>query len=162
MLKSFLSHSNVLFRLLVVLVFAGGLVFAATYDGFSPKIQAENSSCCRGANAAPTDEPVAPSEASGCGCSGTDAFLADGTATQLKVNPGTEEHTPAPAATCSRNKCNTSSCHGSTCNGSCTTVPRARDSCRCPMSSSCQSPGAVCSGYGRCSPSRCGSSCSSS
>ena len=84
MLKSFFSRPNVLLRLLVVLVFAGGLVFAGTFDGFVPKIQAE--SCCGGTEVAPTDEPVAPSKASGCCGSATDTLLADGTVEQPQVS----------------------------------------------------------------------------
>ena len=154
MLKSFLSRPNILVRLLVVLVFAGGLVFAATYDGFSPKIQAESGKT----DAAPTEEPVAQTEASGCGCSGTDALLADGTATQPEISDSLEEPTPAQANACSRSKCRTSNCHGGTCTKGCTSVPRCEDSCSCPTS--CCSRGDKCSGYGRCGGSS--SSCTSS
>ena len=86
MVKNFFSRPNVFVRLLVVLIFVGGLVFAATYDGFSPKIQAENSSCCGGTDAAPTEEPVAQAEVSGCCGGGTDALLADGTVEQPEVS----------------------------------------------------------------------------
>lgn len=42
MLKSFFSHPNVLVRLLIVLIFAGGLIFAGTFDGFVPKTESES------------------------------------------------------------------------------------------------------------------------
>ena len=83
MLKSFFSRPNILVRLLVVLVFAGGLVFAGTFDGFSPKNEAESlkteaESCCGG-----TD--VAQTEVSGCCGGATDTLLADGAVEQPEV-----------------------------------------------------------------------------
>lgn len=142
MLKSFFSRPSILVRLLVVLVFAGGLVFAATYDGFSPKTQAES----------------LKTESESCCCSGTDALLADGTAAQPEINGSLEEPIPAQANSCSRSKCRTSNCHGGNCTKGCTSVPRCEDSCSCPTS--CCARGNVCSGYGRCGGSS--SSCTSS
>lgn len=73
MLKNFLNQPNALGRLLIVLFFAGGLVFAGTYDGFVVKTEAEKTSCCGGVpDAAPSDGAVAQPKASCCGSEETD------------------------------------------------------------------------------------------
>ncbi len=46
MIRNFLSTPNVLGRLMIVLLFAGGVVFAGVFDGFVVETQA--SSCCDG------------------------------------------------------------------------------------------------------------------
>lgn len=81
MLKSFLSRPNVFVRLLVVLIFAGGLVFAGTYDGFFPKTQAESG----GTDAAPTAESVAQAEASGCCGAAAQEIALNNSGTDKKV-----------------------------------------------------------------------------
>ena len=147
MLKSFFSRPNIFVRLLVVLIFAGGLVFAGTYDGFVVETQTE--SCCGGMDVIPTEEPVAHPEASGC-CGGTThALLADGTAAQSKIKENPEEPTPGPAVVCSRNECDTSDCHGGACTSGCTTVTRC-DKCKC-QGTQCPSSSRLCSGHGSCS-----------
>lgn len=106
MLKSFFSRPNILFRILVVLIFAGGLVFAGTYDGFFPKTQAENSSCCGGTDAASTDEPTAQAEANGC-C---------GTAAQeVTLNNSETNKEVQPAASKCGGSCGYTSCQGAQC-----------------------------------------------
>ncbi len=148
MLKSFFSRPNVLLRLLVVLVFAGGLVFAATYDGFSPKIQAENSSCCGGTDAVPTEEPVAQTEVSGCCGGGTDTLLADGAAAQSKISASFEKPMPTPAKICSYAGCVTTVCFGSGCTNGCGGSPRC-NKCNC-QGSQCKGSGDFCSSHGSC------------
>ena len=59
MLKNFLNQPNVIGRLMIVLLFAGGVVFAGAFDGFVVETQA--SSCCGG-------------ETNTCG-GGTDGFI---------------------------------------------------------------------------------------
>ncbi len=102
MLKSFLSRPNVFVRLLVVLIFAGGLVFAGTYDGFFPKTQAESG----GTDAAPTEGSGAQIETSGC-C---------GTAAQENAlyNSGTDKEVQPAAGKCGGN-CGYTSCRGAQC-----------------------------------------------
>ena len=46
MIRNFLSTPNILGRLMIVLLFAGGVVFAGAFDGFVVETQA--SSCCGG------------------------------------------------------------------------------------------------------------------
>ena len=46
MIRNFFSTPNVLGRLLIVLLFAGGVVFAGAFDGFV--VETEASSCCGG------------------------------------------------------------------------------------------------------------------
>ena len=46
MIRNFFSTPNVIGRLLIVLLFAGGIVFAGAFDGFVVEIEA--SSCCGG------------------------------------------------------------------------------------------------------------------
>lgn len=46
MLRNFLSTPNILGRLLIVLIFAGGVIFAGAFDGFVVETQAK--SCCGG------------------------------------------------------------------------------------------------------------------
>lgn len=46
MIRNFFSTPNVLGRLMVILLFAGGLVFAGAYDGFV--VETEASGCCGG------------------------------------------------------------------------------------------------------------------
>ena len=95
MLKSFFSRPNVLVRLLVVLIFASGLVFAATYDGFVVKTEAE-SCACSGMDTASANKPIEQPEAEasgGCCGSATDTLLAETTTAQPEINHGTEEPT---------------------------------------------------------------------
>ena len=47
MIRNFFSTPNIIGRLFIVLLFAGGVVFAGAYDGFVVETQA--SSCCGGA-----------------------------------------------------------------------------------------------------------------
>ena len=151
MLKSFFSRPNVLFRLLVVLVFAGGLVFAGTFDGFAPKTQ--TASCSGGIDTAPTDEPIEQPEASCCCGSGTYALLADGTAGQPEISLSSAEeinNTLAgqskanPMFTCG---CNHTGCPTTNCSKGCSDVPSCEDSCLC---SNTRCSGRHCSTYGRC------------
>lgn len=44
MLRNFFSTPNVVGRLLIILLFVGGLVFAGTFNGFIVKTEAK--SCC--------------------------------------------------------------------------------------------------------------------
>ena len=46
MLKSVLNQPNVIGRLMIVLLFVGGVVFAGAFDGFV--VETEASSCCGG------------------------------------------------------------------------------------------------------------------
>ena len=141
MLKSFLSRPN-LFRLLVVLIFAGGLVFAATYDGFSPKTQAE--SCCSGTDT----EPIARTEPSGC-CGGTTgAACSDGTVDQPEISLANIEEISKPIPSQNNNCCNRRNCPGinNGCGNGCTSVPKCIDSCQCSYCGT----GPVCSSYGSC------------
>ena len=148
MLKSFLSRPNILVRLLVVLVFAGGLVFAATYDGFSPKIQAE-SCACSGMDTASADKPIEQTEAEASGCcgGGTDALLAEATATQPEINRGTEEPGPAQANCCSHDNCPGLN---NGCSNSCGPANRCKDACKCKYSCCGDKNKSVCSKPGSC------------
>lgn len=60
MLRNFFSTPNLLGRLFVILLFAGGLVFAGAFNGFVVETKAE--SCCGGG----TDASVLP-DSSCCG-----------------------------------------------------------------------------------------------
>ena len=60
MLRNFFSTPNVVGRLMIVLLFAGGVVFAGAFDGFV--IETEASGCCGGGTS---------TEASSCCGSGT-------------------------------------------------------------------------------------------
>ena len=157
MLKSFFNCPNVLLRLLVVLVFAGGLVFAGTFDGFVPKIQAE--SCCGGTEVAPTDEPVAPSKASGCCGSATDTLLADGTVEQPQVS--SDSGIDASVANysgkdceCTKNNCPAAS--DNECGG-CSNQQQDRCRSSCPINNACNAtckknlPSFICNGAKQCS-----------
>ena len=46
MLTNLLNRRVTLGRLILVLLFASGLIFAGTYSGYVVKTEAENSSCC--------------------------------------------------------------------------------------------------------------------
>ena len=149
MLKSFFSCPNVLLRLLVVLVFAGGLVFAGTFDGFVPKIQAE-SCCCSETDATPTDQPVEQLETSGCCGGGTDALLAEAAAAQPEINENPEEPIPAQGNACSYEECDTSVCFGSGCTSGCGPVAKCTGTCKCRGSRCKSSKPKVCSSSGTC------------
>ena len=157
MLKSFFSRPNIFVRLLVVLVFAGGLVFAATYDGFTPKTQAEDSSCCGGTDAAPTDEPIAQTEANGCCGSTTDVAPTDEPVAQAEVSGccgGETDIVPADdgpvsdddPCSCGAEKCDTSNCAPEDC-----TVKK------CPTG--CLEPGESCTCVSRCNDYACNAEC---
>lgn len=65
MLKNFWNQSNPIGRLVVVLLLAGGLVFAGVFSGFV--VQPEASSCsCGGTDAPSTLSSSCPSGANGC------------------------------------------------------------------------------------------------
>ncbi len=74
MLKNFLNRRVTLGRLIVVLLFAGGLVFAGTFDGFVVKTEAEKSSCC-GGDTTCSNSTIAQSEIQSCCGSGEIAAL---------------------------------------------------------------------------------------
>lgn len=46
MIRNFLSTPNVIGRLIIILLFAGGVVFAGAFDGFV--VETKASSCCGG------------------------------------------------------------------------------------------------------------------
>ena len=151
MLKSFFSLPNIFVRLLVILVFAGGLVFAGTFDGFVPKTQTQSG--CSGTDVTTTEKPVAQTEASGCGCSGTDVLLADGTAGQPEIrlsdakkinNTLVEQSKANTAAACG---CGYNSCPTDNCSNGCNDVPGCEDSCNC---SKTRCAARHCSSYGHC------------
>ena len=51
MLKNFLNQPNIIGRLMIVLLFVGGVVYAGAFDGFV--VETEASSCCGGETDAP-------------------------------------------------------------------------------------------------------------
>ena len=160
MLKSFFSCPNVLLRLLVVLVFAGGLVFAATYDGFVVKAEAE-SCTCSGMDTASANKSIEQPEAEangGCCGSATDTLLAETTTAQPEINHGTEEPTPAQAgACCSYN--NTCPRNTTGCTNSCGPANKCTGSCKCTFSCCGDKKKSVCSTYKSCGgKSKCSSS----
>lgn len=66
MLRNFFSTPNVIGRLLIVLLFVGGLIFAGAFNGFV--VQTDAKSCCGGG----TDVPIFSSGSNGCECLGVD------------------------------------------------------------------------------------------
>ena len=63
MIRNFFSTPNVVGKLMIALLFVGGVVFAGAFDGFVVEIEA--SGCCGGGEI----------EASGCCGGGTDASI---------------------------------------------------------------------------------------
>ena len=131
MLKNVLNQHINLGRIILILLFAGGLVFAGTYNGFVVETEAE-ASCC---------------------CGGTDALLAEGPAVPPINLPGIEEinNTPAgqsKANTASGCGCNYSGCSSvKKCSNGCSDVPGCEDTCKCGKT---RCSGTHCSSYGHC------------
>lgn len=76
MIRNFFSTPNVLGRLMIILLFAGGLVFAGAYDGFV--IETEAQGCCGSG----TDTAT-------LAC-GTDALKCSSSSSTCKCESGTE------------------------------------------------------------------------
>ena len=74
MLKNVLNQRIALGRLILVGLFASGLVFAGTFDGFVVKTEDEKSSCCSG-DATCSDSAITQSEVQSCCGSGEIAIL---------------------------------------------------------------------------------------
>ena len=85
MLKNFFDSPNALGRLMIVLLLAGGVVFAGAFDGFVVQTQASN--CCgsgtdaslfpsSGSNSCPTGKEGCdyPNDCDGCPPKGTGGF----------------------------------------------------------------------------------------
>ena len=69
MTRNFFSTPNVMGRLMIVLLFAGGVVFAGAFDGFV--VETEASSCCGGGTDAAlfsSSECCDEDECQLCGC----------------------------------------------------------------------------------------------
>ena len=69
MIRNFFSTPNVIGRLMIVLLFAGGVVFAGAFDGFV--VETEASSCCGGGTDAAlfsSSECCDEEECGICGC----------------------------------------------------------------------------------------------
>ena len=65
MVKNFFSTPNLLGRLLIVMIFAGGVVFAGAFDGFI--VETEATSCCAAGCGA---DEIFYSSSSCCNCEG--------------------------------------------------------------------------------------------
>ena len=94
MIRTFFSTPNILGRLMIVLLFAGGVVFAGAFDGFV--VETEASSCCGGG----MDDAIFSSSSScdeekcnecGCGISGCSGCAIIGCGTGCKCPDKTND-----------------------------------------------------------------------
>lgn len=124
MVRNFFSTPNVMGRLMIVLLFAGGVVFAGAFNGFVVEIEA--SSCCCGG----TDTAVFSSseccDEDGCTCIDTN-------------NEGIECSycDSAPEGGCGTNSCH-SDCPTTNCGDDCDLdCKKAGDACGEPSDNKC-------------------------
>ena len=121
MLKNLLNRRVTLGRLIVVLLFAGGLVFAGTFDGFVVKTEAEKNSCC-GGDVTCSDNAIAqPEVKSCCGSSKIAALPSNGTDSSVSEDDdpcGCITQTECGSTSCDPNKCTVMKC-ATGCGGDC-------------------------------------------
>ena len=117
MIRNFFSTPNLLGRLLIVMIFAGGVIFAGAFNGFV--IETEASSCCGGG----MDDAIFLSSSCGtCSClTGTSCGSScdNGKCSGSKTNtcPGSSDCSPSKTGcTCDGKVCpNASNCCSAVC-----------------------------------------------
>ena len=108
MLKNFFNQPNALGRFVIVLLLAGGVVFAGAFDGFVVQTQAK--SCCSG------DGPIFVAS-SGCNCTGTSCGSCNSDGACGSKKPGCPDNTCYGTDPCG---CDGEICgNSSKCNGRC-------------------------------------------
>lgn len=112
MLRNFFSPPNVIGRLLIVLLFVGGLVFAGAFNGFVAQTDAK--SCCGGADAVNSSGSNNACNCIGNGCGDTSCSGCS-TATSCKTGCCT---TADACNTCSAH-CRNKNSDPYMCNGGC-------------------------------------------
>ena len=141
MLKNVLNQRLGLGRLFIVLLFAGGLVFAGTYDGFVAKTDTQKSCCGGNTDAIAPDGVLAQLVAkSCCGSTRTDVPR-DGTDTPRRVDDPCEcVHTDNCGSTsCDPDDCSViTACGEGDCKGNCN---KNEDGRPCADNSHCDSSG---------------------
>ena len=128
MIRNFFSTPNIIGRLMIVLLFAGGVVFAGAFDGFV--VETEASSCCGGGM---DDAIFSSSGNNGGGGGGNDACT-------CLSGAGTS--------------CG-SSCDNGKCSGSITNTCPGSSNCS-PSKMGCTCDGTVCPKASQCCSSACG------
>lgn len=107
MIKNFFSTPNLLGQLLVILLFAGGLVFAGAFNGFVVETKAE--SCCGGETDAALFSSGSCGDTITCSPVGRSG---GGPAKNCKRYVNGKEDGKCPGKCSDGNKCGWKGCHG--------------------------------------------------